>query len=189
MPRVMRRTFWVVFLTGFMLVGAYQPVRYPDGAPPAHTGGFGEPSCQACHFGGALNEPGGSLTIEGMPEVYRAGQSYRLMVQLTKPAMARGGFQLAARFADGRQAGILEPVDDRVNVIQEDSSAVLYAQHTPKGTALTAPDTARWVFTWTPPQGDTISVLFHAAANAANDDASAFGDFIYTVEVQSRNSP
>ena len=180
----MRHRFWIFGVGVLVLVGAWLPVRYPDGAPPAHTGGFGEPTCQACHFGGALNEPGGTLALEGVPEVYRAGQSYRLTVHLTKPTIASGGFQLAARLADGTQAGVLEPVDDRVEVIQDDSLAILYVQHTQTGTALAAPDTARWVFTWTPLQAEG-TVVFHAAANAANDDASAFGDFIYTTKAKS----
>ena len=101
LPYTMRRRFWVFWGALLLLVGAWLPARYPDGAPPAHTGGFGESTCQACHFGSELNEPGGLLTIEGVPEVYRAGQAYQLTVQLTKPAMASGGFQLAARLADG----------------------------------------------------------------------------------------
>ena len=177
----------MVWTGAFVLIGMC--MHYPDGPPPAHTGGFGEPTCQACHFDSPLDVPGGWLAVEGVPEVYRAGQSYRLTIQLTKPAMASSGFQLAARFADGTQAGVLEAVDDRVEVIQDDSSAVLYAQHTVAGTNLTAPDTARWMLTWTPPPGDTAAVLFHATANAANNDASAFGDFIYTVHVQSKHLP
>jgi len=188
LPSAMRRRFWIFWGTVLLLGGAWLPARYPDGAPPAHTGGFGEPTCQACHFGGALNEPGGSLVIEGVPKVYRAGQRYELTVQLTRSAMASGGLQQAARLADGSQAGTLDPMDGRVDVIQDDSSAIQYAQHADGGTTLSMPDTVRWMFTWTPAQEETGTVVFHATANAANDDASAFGDFIYTVQAQSKPS-
>jgi hypothetical protein len=185
----MPRAFWILLLGGFLLAGFWLPLRYPEKVPLAHTGGFGEPTCQACHFDGPLNAQGGSLVLEGVPKMYRTGQRYRLTVQLTRLKMASGGFQLAARFADGRQAGTLVPVDDRVEVMEADSSLVLYAQHTKIDTELAAPDTARWILVWTPPTGGASDVTFHAAANAANDDASAFGDFIYTTQAQSKRHP
>src|SRR5690606_8758969 len=46
---------------------------YPDRPPPAHTGGFGEPTCQQCHFDAPLNDPGGALYVEGLPERYTPG--------------------------------------------------------------------------------------------------------------------
>jgi hypothetical protein len=40
-----------------------------------------------------------------------------------------------------------------------------------------------WTVEWeAPPAGG--AVIFHAAANAANDDSSPLGDFIYTVEAR-----
>ena len=53
---------------------------YPEEPPPAHTGGFGEPTCLQCHFDGALNEPGGELRVEGLPEAYMPGETYTLDV-------------------------------------------------------------------------------------------------------------
>ena len=66
-----------------------------------------------------------------------------------------------------------------------------YAQHTEAGTVLTRPGTASWTVEWrapatTAPGGGATAVVFHAAANAANDDASEFGDFIYTASATTR---
>ncbi len=160
------------------------PARvYPERPPPAHTGGFGEPTCRRCHFDQELDAPGGALTLGGVPEAYAPGARYRLRVALARPAMQRGGFQLAARFAEGeqagRQAGTLRPVDDRVEVVLDDSSAVAYAHHTGAGTLLEAPEAARWTVEWTAPEAASGRVVFHVAANAANDDDSELGDYIY----------
>lgn len=163
---------------------------YPQDPPAAHTGGFGEPTCHRCHFDQPMNAPGGSLRLVGVPELYRAGARYTLTVELARPAMQRGGFQVSARFADGarggRQAGRLGRLDDRVEVVRDDSSAVQYAHHTETGTTLATPDTMRWRVAWTAPETALARVVFHLSANAANDDASEFGDFVYVVEGMSR---
>jgi hypothetical protein len=155
---------------------------YPESPPVAHTGGFGEPTCHACHFDYDPDMPDGVLTIEGLPEVFDAGQTYRLMVVLTRTGMGIAGFELAARFAEGEhagtQAGVFEPTDDRTEITPGGKPAVSYVHHTRAGTALAAPDTARWSLRWTAPA--TGNVIFHVAANAANDDASPFSDHVYT---------
>ena len=186
----MRFSWFGLALPGFLgtvLVATFGGAPfYPKDPPAAHTGGFGEPTCHRCHFDQPMNAPGGSLKLVGVPEVYRAGARYTLTVQLARPAMQRGGFQVSARFVDGarggRQAGRLGRLDDRVEVVRDDSSAVQYAHHTETGTTLAAPDTMRWQVTWTAPETALARVVFHLSANAANDDASEFGDFVYVAE-------
>lgn len=151
---------------------------YRDGPPPAHTGGFGEPTCRACHFDAPLNAPGGRLALDGLPPAYEGGRTYRLTVHLLRPGMRAGGFELAARVAaTGRQAGAFHPLDDRV---QAPPDSVVYARHTRAGSRLAVPDTARWALLWQAPPAAAGPVVFHLAANAANDDDSEFGDVIYT---------
>ncbi len=159
--------------------------RYADRPPPAHTGGFGEPTCRACHFQHPLNVPGGTLVLDGLPEGYAPGERYRLTVRLQREGMQRSGFELAVRFAEGpavgRQAGTLTAADTtRATITRAD--AVQYVHHTVAGTALTDPNAAQWTLVWTAPD-TSAPVIFHAVGNAANGDASAFGDFIYTQEV------
>ncbi|MGH7568436.1 MAG: choice-of-anchor V domain-containing protein [Gemmatimonadales bacterium] len=156
--------------------------RFPERPPPAHTGGFGEPSCAQCHSGAPLNERLGTLSIDGVPESSVAGQRYRLIITLVRPGMRAAGFEASARWAAGdeigRQAGRFTPGNPRVALTRDSVRAVDYVHHTLAGTDLTAPDTARWTLEWTAPSG-AAPVVFHVAANAADDDASPLGDYIY----------
>jgi len=176
-----------ILLTAAVLAHA----RYITGPPPAHTGGFGEPTCYACHMETEPNTGTGALVLSGLDGVYEPGATRRITVELASPGMRRGGFQLAVRFAEGnaagRQAGTLRALDERVG-ITTDTTGVQYAHHLEAGTELAAPDTARWILEWTAPPhgtGDDV-VVFHIAANAADDDASPFGDRIFTDSVRVR---
>lgn len=166
--------------------------RVPDAdatreAPPAaHTGGFGEPTCTQCHMQAEPNTGAGKVIVEGLPEAWEAGASYTLTVTVTQPGLAGGGFQLAARFNNGTQAGTFSvPVADtlRMGVITADD--VQYVHHLADGTLPTSRDTVKWTVQWKAPRTANGRVLFHAAVNATNDDLSPFGDFVYTREVVS----
>lgn len=193
----MPRLLFSVLLGGpLLLLGAGLWVQVPQGtAPPTgqegvyaehpplgHTGGFGEPTCQACHFGAEVNAGEGTLAIEGLPSTVQRGHSYEVVVTLSAP-MERSGFMMAVRRPDGTQAGRLTPNDTgRVAVDTAETSDVQYAHHTLEGTTLTAEDRATWQMQWTAPDASVDSVVVHAAANGANDDASEFGDNVYTTE-------
>lgn len=157
---------------------------YPDVPLVAHTGGFGEPTCHTCHFDSPLNPAGGGLEVEGWPDKAEAGQQYEIAVRVRHEELARGGFQLAVRSRDGRQAGKLKAADERAAVTPSDAG-IAYAHHTLQGTSPAGDSGARWVIVWTAPaeQGD---VVLHVAANAANGDRSEFGDFIYADSLASR---
>ncbi|HEX9581679.1 MAG TPA: choice-of-anchor V domain-containing protein [Gemmatimonadales bacterium] len=173
------------------LIAGARPIRqaaFPDRPPLGHTGGFGEPTCARCHAGDPLNQRGGALTLDGLPPAYQAGGRYRLTVTMTRPRIRRSGFQLAIRFAGedppGRAAGTLRRIDDRVQVA--DSLGVTYAFHTGVGSVLTAPDRAAWALEWVAPSDSARPLVAHVAANAANDDGSELGDFIYADSVVSQ---
>ncbi len=159
---------------------------YLEGPPLAHTGSFGGDSCHLCHFDNDLDAPGGSLALTGLPDVFDPSATYRITVTLVRPDMVRGGFQLSARVTDGdhagRQAGTLWALDGRVQVI-EGPDAVVYAQHAKLGTELTGNGMTSWTVEWHPPDTENSPITMHVAANAANNDASEFGDFIYTASV------
>jgi hypothetical protein len=154
---------------------------YVDGPPPAHTGGFGEATCHACHADYPLNG-GGALAIEGAPATYEPGRSYELRVVLRHPELRTAGFQLAARFAagpgEGTQAGTLRVGGE--DAIVASIGGIAYAQHTKAGTAVTGPGERIWQVTWTAPAQPSADIVLHLAANAANDDLSEFGDRIIT---------
>lgn len=153
---------------------------YLDGAPPGHTGGFGEPDCGACHVTGPADDARGSVALTA-PDVFAPGAEYAVEVRLRHPDLARGGFQLSVRFAAGpeagRQAGGLAVADERAEVVT--AGDVEYARHTAVGTDADAASWMIWRLRWTAPAKASGAVLFHVAANAANDDDSELGDRIY----------
>jgi hypothetical protein len=165
-----------------MALAAAAAPFYADGPPPGRTGGFNEPTCRECHQHNPLNDSAGTLGLDGLPPSYEPNRTYHLTLTLARPGMLVAGFQLAARShdAEGRQAGFLAPADDRTTVPSATLPALQYLQHTRLGTRLTAPDTARWSFMWRAPD-DLGPVVFSIAANAANEDNSELGDFIYTL--------
>lgn len=167
-------------------VGAL-PVAYEVGAPPGYSGGFGEMSCDACHFDFLLNPGGGTLELSGIPESYTPGESYPVSINLIRPGMKAGGFQLAARFSsDSTQAGEVSPAEgEGSNLTVTWDAGVAYLHQTGSGTALAAPDTARWSFLWTAPE--TVGeVVFHLSGNAADGDGSTYGDYVYTAVAETR---
>jgi len=156
-------------------------------APPvAHSGGFGEPTCQACHFEADVNAGKGALALTGVPDAYVPGRTYVLTISLTHPALKAGGFQLTARHDDGSQAGTVamaagERARGGVTVLER----VQYAHHIYAGTEPVARDSARWTIDWVAPaSGGTVT--FHVVGNGGNADASPLGDFIYATSLTTR---
>lgn len=157
--------------------------RYVSGPPPGHTGGFGEPTCQACHTGLPLNDPASTLSLSGLEEGYVPGRTYRVTIRLEGDRYTRrAGFQAAFRFGDGeargRSAGTLEVDDPALQIVEDSTGRVRYVEHTEAG--IDAPDGTRaWTFGWTAPEGGAVTV--HVAANAANGDDSPLDDLVYTL--------
>jgi hypothetical protein len=172
-----------VLATSVRLVASH---GYAEGAPPGFSGGFKEESCHACHFHEDLNAGPGRLTIDGVPATFAAGARHTLTVTVTHPGMKRAGFQLTARFKDGGgQAGALtaDPGGgERVGV--ETQGGIQYAGQKKAGATPAAADTATWTIEWTAPDGGG-PVVFHVAANAADGNESADGDFVYTAAAES----
>jgi hypothetical protein len=175
----------VALLGGPALSGELD-ARHRDGPPPGFSGGFGEQTCDACHFSFDVNVAPGELRVWGVPPRYASGETYPLTLELTRPGIGIGGIQLTARFeAGGGQAGSLRPATEEAGRLTISTSFdIEYAQHIRTGTAVVAADTARWTVEWTAPsEGGTV--FFHAAANAADEDDSQFGDYIYTATERS----
>ena len=147
--------------------------------PEAHTGAFGEPTCQECHSGEPLNQAPGTVTIFGLPQFYSPGKSYVVTVTLSAPELQVGGFQMTARFDNGQQAGRLEASSTGTTVSA--LRGIEYASHTLEGIAATR-NKVRWAVVWHAPEEARMTVVFNVAANASNDDASPLGDHIYTAK-------
>jgi hypothetical protein len=151
---------------------------YSAGPPPAHTAGFGEPDCRACHADYELNEPGALLRVDDLPERYQAGMIYPIRVVVRHVELKRAGFQLTARFADGTQAGRFV-IPDSLLLRVQGSRGVDYLSHRLAGADQVQGDSISWRFQWVAP-ASAQRVFFHLAVNVANRDASEFGDRIYT---------
>ena len=187
----MRRLGWgtcvVAFAAGLPL--AVSVAAYREGPLPAMTGGFGEPSCRSCHFDKPLNDAGGSLAVTGVPERYEAGHVYDVTVTLKRRGLRVAGFEMTARVAAGshagQQAGAWRGPEARTRIVFAPGQPIQYLQHTKAGSNATD-EIGEWSVKWTAPGGGADSVAFHLAANAANNDDSPLGDFIYTKVLTSR---
>ena len=180
------------------LIGTGGAGAYLDAPPPAHTGGFGEPTCAACHRGAPLDDATGTLTLAA-PARYAAGEEHVLEVRLARAGMERGGFQLSARFAEGalagRQAGVLTVLPEADPGAQRGAKPpvqvlaahdIAFASHTAAGAALASGGEVRWRVRWRAPAKAAGPVAFHVAANAGNHDDSELGDFVYLASAISR---
>jgi hypothetical protein len=183
----------VLSLACTLVLVAITPVAlrsFAEGPFPGFTGGFKEPTCQQCHFGHDLNEPGGTLTLSGVPAEYAPGQAYTLTVTIKKDGLEKGGFQLAARATTGatagRDAGTLESLGADVQLVKSADKTVTYVQHTPPGTKATTAGSLAWRFRWVAPTTGGVPVEFDLAGNASNNDESPMEDSIYTASITAR---
>ena len=156
---------------------------HPDAPPPAHTGGFGEPSCHECHFDNVVNDTAGALRVSTLAAGYEPAQSRRVEIRLTHPDMSLGGFEVSARYQSGpsagRQAGMWNVIDGRVEITVSGEWEVAYAHQSDEGIVPTGGTVTVWTLGWVAPNDALGPVVFHVAANAANGDNSEFGDFVY----------
>lgn len=172
--------FWLAATAALSIAPTRPAAAVAEGPAPGYTGGFGEPTCTTCHFDAPAEPDEGGLTVAGVPACYRPGARYALTVELRDPRLERAGFQLAARFADGGQAGRLAADGARAEVVEHGEPPVLYARQTLAGARLEDSGRAAWTLHWTAPAEARGAVDFHAAGNAANDDDSELGDIVHT---------
>lgn len=158
-------------------------LAYSTGPLPAHTGGFQDSACTACHVDFELNSGrplGGDFSIVGVPKVYQPGKVYPIKVVISHPGQKRWGFQLASRFqSSGLQAGELIPMDSHTQVTEFDG--LQFLSHSEAGTRMgIANGPIEFEFEWTAPSQDSGTILFTSAGNAANGNSDPTGDYIYT---------
>jgi hypothetical protein len=163
---------------------------FKEGPYPNVAGGFGEQSCHLCHLDNPVNAPGGSVALIGVPPAFAPGQSYPITVTISRDGLRRGGFEISARFASGkqsgRQAGTWKPLDPRVQLIPGAvDKALTFVQHNLAGSRVSETGANRWTVEWTAPSLATGPVQFNVAANASNNDDSPLGDYIYVKAVRS----
>jgi hypothetical protein len=177
----------------FLISLPLSALAFKEGPYPNVTGGFGEQSCHLCHLDNPVNAPGGSLSLTGVPQSYLPGQTYEITISLARAGMRRGGFEIAARFASGKQkgkqAGWWKVPDARLQLIPGAvDKSLTFVQHNLQGSRTATPGSNTWTIEWTAPSEASASagtVQFNVAANAANNDDSALGDYIYIRQLRS----
>jgi len=183
----------VIPVAAFLISLPFAAEAFKEGPYPNVTGGFGEQSCHLCHNDNPTNAPGGTLMMTGVPPAYVAGETYAITVSLAREGMRRGGFEIAARFAGGKQkgkqAGSWKITDARMQLIPGAVDKLLtFVQHNLIGSRTATPGTNSWTIEWTAPSphtGSLSAVQFNVAANASNNDDSPLGDYIYLKMVRS----
>jgi len=162
----------------------FNSAAYPEHLVGPYTGGFGEETCRSCHFDFPVNPENGDLVLKGIPEVYEQEKNYTIEIRVKRNDLGLAGFQFTSRFPDGSQAGNFKYEKDHITVTPDISDSVVYLQHAPGGTEPQQKNTKIWTFDWQAPKDTLNPVLFHVVSNAANGDASEFGDWIYAKEVE-----
>jgi hypothetical protein len=159
------------FVLAALLVVCGEAVAAPEGAPWDHDGGPGRRDCSLCHFDSEAARQAQALSLEGLPAKACAGATYQLSLHLDDPALKSAGFLITAEMS-GRGAGAFAAIDART----EANGAALRST---KAGVRQETKPARWEFRWTAPASIDGPIIFYVAANASNDDASAFGDKIF----------
>jgi len=160
---------------------------FENGPPPGHSGAPGQPDCTICHFGNDANAEGGSVKLDGVPSTYQDGQQYAISVTLEHNVLPIGGFQLAIQDIAGNPAGKLNANQDDVKTIIVDGTKQIYVQHSKPRKKRDDDTHIQWTMVWTAPGGNR-DVIISVAAVAANDDASALGDYVYTATARINSS-
>jgi hypothetical protein len=168
----------------FVVAAPLAAAAFKEGPYPNVTGGFGEQSCHLCHLDNPVNDREGELTLTGVPQAFVPGERYPITVTLHRDGLRRGGFEIAARFASGknkgRQAGSWTPQDTRVQLIPGAvDKALTFVQHNLMGSRVSETGMNTWTVEWTAPAAPAGPVQFNVAANASNNDDSPLGDYIY----------
>lgn len=158
------------------------------------TGAPGELTCSQtlCHFGNPVNGGGGTLTISGFPANYSPNQEVDVTIRISQSSRIRFGFQATVIDSTGKQAGTITLTDSsRTQVVPAQVGANIrqYVMHTFNGTTQTSANQGSWTFRWKAPSQSVGNITLYVASNAANNDGSESGDFIYTANATSQPAP
>lgn len=145
---------------------------YPEGAPWGAADPGADEHCASCHWERQPVLTSRALDIDGLPKRVDPGREYVLTLTLTGTDATISGFQVIAS-ADGQPAGGFSSADRDVEPAPFAASLRSSAPRPATG------NMARWRFVWRAPARLNGTITLHAAASAANDDGSPFGDRIH----------
>ncbi len=149
--------------------------NYTNSPPDNHT-------CIACHSGHTLNDEIGVLSIGGLPSNgYVPGQSYNIIVTLSRGSMYRWGLQQTTQLVSSSTTGggHLTSSNNYVSATSGGTGPD-YANQTTAGTfAGTQNGPVTWNVTWQAPTAGSGTVLFYTVGLACNNNSSTSGDYCY----------
>ncbi|UCE18049.1 MAG: hypothetical protein JSV84_14470 [Gemmatimonadota bacterium] len=175
---------------GFLLIMGFSAIFWAYSSNPPN-GRAGDPpsrmTCTQCHDSFALNSGDGMLSIDNVPDIYTPGETYTITVTLSDPGQSRWGFELTTLDDDNAQAGTIVVTEDTNTQLSDNSgSNPDYIKQRSAGTfAGTNDGPVSWTFDWTAPLTDVGEVTFYASGNAANNNESTSGDYVYTASATS----
>lgn len=148
------------------------------------VGSAGETTCltSGCHTGNALNATGGSIVISS-PDlnnfVYTPGVTYTINVTVSKTGVGLFGFAMEALRSTGANAGsFVHTFPTQTQSKTATANGRTSATHLLNAGLSTNSKT--FTFNWVAPATNVGTVTFYAGGNAANNNGTAAGDFIYT---------
>jgi len=157
---------------------------FSDGAYGGFSGAPGEETCRHCHKSFPLNSGGGSLTIDGFPDVYATGETYHVTVTLASPTAVEWGFQATVLSGANAPVGKLLVTDREHTKIVPGIFKLerRYVEQKHAGHFEGQRDAASWTFDWRAPKKDKGAITIYASGNAGNGNDKPTGDFIYFVQ-------
>lgn len=158
----MRRLLPVLGILVFMAVvgvTALHASSMSNGAPQLN--------CVQCHVGADKNPA--EMVVEGLPEKYEPGKTYKITVKITKGPDCSGGVACGG-FAVQVSAGELIVVDKKNTFISTTPTGEKLLTHTKDGSLQ-----REWTFEWKAPDKPE-PVTFKISVIAANGDGSFNGD-------------
>jgi len=184
----MKKLPFIVLLLTFLIV-ATSGVRdiNSNAAPLGSTGAPGENSCakSTCHVGSAVNSGSAFMNIQfsNNDASYMPDAVYDVTVSLQQTEIERFGFQLLALNSNNENAGTLLITDNDRTQTQEGIGPYEgrnYVTYKYAGTEPYSPGLGQWSFQWKAPASYQGDITFYAATVAANNDATDYGDTVYT---------
>lgn len=155
-----------------------------DNGKAGATGSPGEQSCSQsnCHTGSTDNSMGGSVALTSTDLInweYTPGQTYTLTATVSQQGRSLFGIGLEALLPSGANAGTLTPGTGTTtkNATIAGNSRKNIVHNLNAGTTANAHS---FTFTWTAPATDVGPITIYFAGNAANNNGTKTGDYIYT---------
>jgi hypothetical protein len=169
------------FIISFCLLLSASNLLAYSGGPPDNRAGNppGNNTCVQCHSSFDLNSGNGELNINELTG-YVPGEVVTFEVSLSDEGQSRWGFELTILDDNDDMAGGLIIIDDDLTQLSDNDDLPDFVKHTRDGTFV-GTNSGTWFFDWQTPSAGTGNVTIYLAGNAANNNSSTSGDYIYAI--------